>query len=110
MKGSKQTLGIHAWPAALPRNEWEPGLATHKAIPFEWIAGQWYRQKLMVKHEGGKAIISGKVWRVGDNEPADWTITMEDSTPNASGAPGLWGFSNDHEIYYDNIVVTGNKQ
>jgi len=28
---------------------------------------------------------------------------------NTNGAAGLWGFSNDLEIYYDNILVTPNE-
>ena len=36
-------------------------------------------------------------------------MRLEDPTPNRNGNPGLWGFSNDNEIYYDNIVVTDNK-
>ena len=39
----------------------------------------------------------------------NWTIEMEDPTPNTHGAAGLWGFSNDLEIYYDNIIVTPNE-
>jgi hypothetical protein len=109
LKGSKQTLGIHAWPAALPRNELESGLALHKTVAFAWKAGTWYRQKLMVRQQGDKAILSGKVWEVGREEPGDWTIVMEDTTPNVNGAPGFWGFSNDHEIYFDNIVVSENQ-
>lgn len=108
LKGSKQTVGIHSWPAALPRDETGPGLATHVAKAFPWKAGVWYRQKLTVTMEGGKAIARGKVWEASKPEPADWTIVLEDETPNQTGSPGVWGFSNFHEIFYDNIVVTGN--
>ena len=110
LKGSNQTLNLYGWGAAIPRNELVPGLATHAAMPFAWKAGVWYTQKLMVQQEGGKAIVKGKVWPKGEAEPKDWTIQLEDPTPNASGAAGLWGFSNDLEIYYDNIVVTPNQQ
>jgi hypothetical protein len=109
LKGSKQTLGLHSWPAALPRNEEEPGLATHKAIHFEWKADTWYRLKLSVQQDQDKAIARGKAWPVGEAEPKDWNIQLDDPTPNRNGSPGLWGFSNDHEIYYDNILVTGNS-
>ena len=109
LKGSDQTLNLYGWGAAIPRNELVPGLATHKAIPFNWKAGVWYTQKIMVQQENGKAIIKGKVWEKGQEEPADWTIDLEDPTPNTHGAAGLWGFSNDLEIYYDNIIVTPNK-
>ncbi len=106
LKGSNQTLGIHAWPAALPRVETEPGLVTHIAIPFEWKADAWYTLKLTVQQENGKALCLGKAWPKGQPEPAKWTLQLEDPTPNTHGSPGLWGFSNDHEIYYDNLVVT----
>jgi outer membrane protein assembly factor BamB len=109
LKGSKQTLGIHSWPAALPRDERAPGLATHAAILFPWKANTWYRQKLAVERSGDKTIAKGKVWEANQPEPSDWTITMEDPTPNATGAPGLWGFSNFQEIYYDNVVVSETK-
>ena len=89
LKGSKQTLGIHAWPAALPRNEVEEtNLALHKSIPFAWNAGAWYRLKLTVQHQEGKAVLSGKAWEVGKEEPKDWQIVLEDTTPNESGSPG----------------------
>ena len=109
LKGSKQTLGLYAWPAALPRNELLPGLATHKTIEFPWKAGTWYTLKLMVQQEEGKAVLRGKAWEKGKPEPQQWTIDLEDPTPNTHGAAGLWGFSNDHEIYYDNIIVTPNQ-
>ena len=108
LKGSDQTLNLYGWGAAIPRNELLPGLATHRAIPFPWKANVWYTQKIMVQQEPGKALIKGKIWEKGRPEPKDWTIELEDPTPNTHGAAGLWGFSNDHEIYYDNIVVTPN--
>jgi outer membrane protein assembly factor BamB len=109
LKGANQTLNLYGWPAAIPRNELVPGLATHAAIPFKWKAKAWYVEKIMVQQEGDKAIVKGKVWERGQPEPKDWTIQMEDPTPNTNGAAGLWGFSNDLEIYYDNIVVTPNE-
>jgi hypothetical protein len=109
LKGSKQTLGLHSWPAALPRDETAPGLATHSAIHFPWKADTWYRQKMTVTQEGGKAIVRGKVWEASAAEPSNWTITLEDPSPNLEGAPGLWGFSNFHEIYFDNVVVSEMK-
>src|SRR5262249_44206787 len=56
LKGSKQTLGLHAWPAALPRDERDSGLATHVAISFPWKANTWYRQKLTLTQQNGKTI------------------------------------------------------
>jgi hypothetical protein len=108
LKGSNQTLGLYGWGAALPRNELLPGRYTHKTIQFPWNAHQWYTLKLMVQQEQGKALLRGKAWPKGQNEPSQWTIELEDPTPNTHGAAGLWGFSNDKEIYYDNILVTPN--
>jgi hypothetical protein len=108
LKGANQTVNLYGWPAAIPRNELVPGLATHTAMKFPWKAHTWYVEKLMVQQEPGKAIVKGKVWEKGQPEPQNWTIEMEDPTPNTHGAAGLWGFSNDLEIYYDNIVVTSN--
>jgi hypothetical protein len=109
LKGANQTLNLYGWPAAIPRNELVPGLATHSAMPFKWKAKTWYTMKIMVQQEEGKALVKGKVWERDQSEPGDWTITMEDPTPNTHGAAGLWGFSNGLEIYYDNIIVTPNK-
>jgi len=109
LKGANQTLNLYGWPAAIPRNELVPGLATHAAMPFKWKAKSWYVLKIMVQQQEGKAIVKGKAWEKDQPEPQEWTIAMEDPTPNTHGAAGLWGFSNDLEIYYDNIIVTPNK-
>lgn len=109
LKGANQTLNLYGWPAAIPRNELVPGLATHAAMPFKWEAHKWYTLKIMVQQEEGKAIVKGKVWEKEQPEPQEWTISMEDPTPNTHGAAGLWGFSNGLEIYYDNIIVSPNK-
>ena len=109
LRGANQTLNLYGWPAAIPRNELVPGLATHSAMPFKWKAKTWYTLKITVQQEPGKAVLHGKVWERGQPEPEAWTISMEDPTPNTHGAAGLWGFSNDQEIYYDNIIVTPNN-
>ena len=108
LKGANQTLNLYGWPAAIPRNELVPGLATHAAMPFKWKAKTWYTLKIMVQQDQGKAVVKGKVWEKDQPEPKDWTLSMEDPTPNTHGAAGLWGFSNGLEIYYDNIIVTPN--
>jgi outer membrane protein assembly factor BamB len=109
LKGANQTLNLYAWPAAIPRNELVPGLAVHSAMPYKWKSHAWYTLKLTVREESGKAVAQGKVWEKGQPEPKDWTITLEDPTPNTHGAPGLWGFSDGLEIYYDNVVVSPNS-
>ena len=56
----------------------------------------------------GRGILQGKVWPRGDEEPDSWTIEAEDSVPNLSGSPGLFGSAKDAEIFLDNIKVTAN--
>jgi hypothetical protein len=101
LQGSTQTLNIHVWQYAMPDY-------TSKSIPFTWKKDTWYRLKLMVSQAGEKAVMKGKAWQADQPEPDKWMIELEDPNPNRNGNPGLWGFSNDHEIYYDNIVVTPN--
>ena len=87
-----------------------PDSARWKSIPFAWKKDTWYRLKLRVAQAGDKAILKGKAWQADQKEPDKWMIELEDPNPNRNGNPGLWGFSNDHEIFYDNIVVTPNEK
>jgi len=53
-------------------------------------------------------VILGKVWPRGSDEPADWSIRVEDATPIPSGSPGLIGYS-PADVYYDNVKVMVNE-
>ena len=64
--------------------------------------------KFMASVEGDKAVLRGKVWSKGEQEPAKWTAEMTDASPVVSGSPGLWGNATDAEIYLDNISVVKN--
>jgi outer membrane protein assembly factor BamB len=95
-----------------------------KAVPFEWKPNTWYTTKLNasvkeVKEEkevDGKkttvvkkiAVLQGKVWPRGTEEPKEWTITWEDEPGNVTGSPGLFGNAKDAEIFFDNVKVTQN--
>jgi outer membrane protein assembly factor BamB len=104
--GDHQRLQIHTWPSALPHS-------LNKTIPFQWSPNTWYRMKLRVEQEPGKAVVRGKVWKRDETEPEAWTIQLEDTLPNTHGNPGLFGHSQvtpyKSEIYYDNIEVIENK-
>jgi len=102
LRGPDQEMVLFVWPTAL----W---YSVHARAPLTWQANKFYRLKLRVEQAGDKAIAMGKVWPADGQEPADWAVKLEDPTPNRNGNPGLWGFSNENEIYYDNIVVTDNK-
>lgn len=102
--GNEQQLRISAWDA-VPRVAQE--------IDFAWEPNTWYQLKLTVQVEDGKAVVMGKAWKKGSEEPNDWTITLTDGNPNLSGPPGLYGSALGIQppkpgtaIYYDNVTVT----
>ena len=95
MMGNHQRLQIRSWAS---------DLRMAKTIDFQWDADVWYTMKMKVDTVNDKAIIKGKVWRTGEDEPQAWTITAEDPLPNRIGSPGLYGYS-PATIYYDNLKV-----
>ncbi len=95
MQGRHQRLQIRSWAS---------DLRMAKTIDFEWETDVWYTMKMMVEVIDDKALIRGKVWRTGEPEPAEWTITAEDPLPNREGSPGIYGYSAT-VIYYDNLKV-----
>jgi outer membrane protein assembly factor BamB len=106
--GNTQQLRIISWDA-LPRID--------RTISYPWKPEVWYRLKLTVEVQGGKAIARGKVWPRDQEEPKEWTVTVEDPTPNTEGAPCLYGLSTGiqgprspgTEIWYTNVKLTPNK-
>jgi outer membrane protein assembly factor BamB len=105
--GNTQQLRLISWDA-LPRID--------HSIAFEWKPDVWYRMKLTVEVQGGKAIARGKVWPRDRPEPKEWTLTVEDPTPNREGSPALYGNSTGIQekmpgttVFYTNVKVTPNK-
>jgi hypothetical protein len=80
-----------------------------KTIPFEWKPDVWYTIKFRAANEEGKAVLRGKVWERGATEPEEWAIVAEDSAPNRTGSPGLYGNATNGEIFLDNVTVTPNN-
>jgi outer membrane protein assembly factor BamB len=98
--GNSQKLDIEPW---------QPETRRTASLPFAWNKDTWYRMKLQVENlPDGKMRVRGKVWPVGENEPAAWTIERVDPIPNRQGAPGLFGNA-PAEIYFDNLKVYPNK-
>ncbi len=95
MQGRQQRLQIRSWAS---------DLRMAKTIPFSWETDVWYTMKMKVEINDDKALIYGKVWRTGDDEPNEWTIKTEDPLPNREGSPGIYAYSVS-EIYYDNLKV-----
>ena len=78
---------------------------------FDWEPKTWYRVKLTVQGD----LVQGKVWKRGDAEPANWTVTYKDPSPNPEGAAALYGYvpnitdtTPGSEIFYDNVSITPN--
>ncbi|HEX5890003.1 MAG TPA: PQQ-binding-like beta-propeller repeat protein [Pyrinomonadaceae bacterium] len=88
---------------------WQPETKRTVAIPYAWKPDTWYRLKLQVENTAeGKTRARGKVWAVGEAEPAAWMIERIDPIPNRQGAPGIFG-NGLAELYFDNIKVYANK-
>lgn len=87
---------------------WASELRLEKSVPFAWEPDVWYTMKFRIDQQGDKALLRGKVWRRGEPEPQEWTITAEDPQPVRHGSPGIYGYSA-AEIYYDNLQVTVNQ-
>lgn len=93
-------------------DNWESERRMMRQFPFAWQQGIWYTLKARVDYEkdakgGQKGVIRAKVWKRGEAEPAEWTVTVEDPLPPDSGSPGLYGFV-PVDAYFDNVSVTAN--
>jgi outer membrane protein assembly factor BamB len=106
--GNSGKLRLASW-EALPRVD--------RTIPYKLEPGQWYRLKLAVESTGKTSTAKGKIWKRGEQEPSDWTISVDDPRPNNEGAPALYGYVTGipeggagTEIYYDNVKITPHKK
>ncbi|MGY8767526.1 MAG: outer membrane protein assembly factor BamB family protein [Pirellulales bacterium] len=99
LNGNEQTLQIRSWVTQL---------RMAKSVEFKWDADAWYHLKFQASNEDGKAILRGKIWKKDEKEPDAWTIEAEDTVPNTSGSPGLFGAAKVAELYLDNIEVKSN--
>ena len=98
--GNHQTLNLEPW---------QPETTRSVLVPFAWKPETWYRLKLEVANlPDGKTRARGKVWAVGETEPAEWMIQRIDPIPNKQGAPGIFGNAL-AELYFDNIKVYANR-
>ena len=94
---------------------WDPMPRLRKDIDFDWKADAWYSMKLSVHIQSGRAMVRGKVWPRGTEEPEKWTIEMEDPYPNGAGSPGLYAYSvaitsksAGTSVYFDNVSIMAN--
>ena len=97
MAGIQQRLEIRSWGSELRMMQRQD---------FLWDTETWYTMKLRVDIESEeKATVRGKVWKRAEQEPEEWTFTVDDPLPITSGAPGLYGFT-PVEGYFDNVLIT----
>ncbi len=99
LQGIDQELEIRSWTATE---------RMRVSIDFAWDMDTWYIMKLRVDQVGEIARVRGKVWKKGEPEPSDWTITAEDPHPVKRGAPGLQAYS-PASFYFDNVSITPNQ-
>jgi outer membrane protein assembly factor BamB len=98
--GNAQKLELHPWQAADEMTV---------RVPFEWAPNTWYRMKLRVDNQkDGTARVRGKVWPVGQPEPAAWTIEKVDRIPHVKGSPGVYG-DGISDVMFDNLRVYRNQ-
>ncbi|MCA9079760.1 MAG: pyrrolo-quinoline quinone, partial [Planctomycetaceae bacterium] len=101
MMGASQKLQIRSWTPQLNRFSVD--------VPFTWEPETWYTMKFETSTSGGRAVLRGKVWKKGEAEPEEWTVTGEDELGNTQGSPGFFGNAKDAEIFYDNLTITPNQ-
>ncbi len=88
---------------------WEPEIHRSVMVPFEWKADAWYHLKLRVENmPDGKVRARGKVWAVGQPEPAAWMIEKIDPIGNHKGAPGIF-VDAEFGAFFDNLKLTANQ-
>ncbi len=99
LMGNHQRLQVRSWASEL---------AFSQTVDFKWEPDVWYRMKLRVDVLPDKSVARGKVWRKGETEPAEWTISYDDKGRIPAGAPGIYGDS-PVDIDYDNLMVVVNQ-
>lgn len=108
--GTKQKLSLGSW---------ESRRRVESSMNFTCKPGVWYSFILKVTQEGDKALCYGKVWQKGTPEPTDWTVKLEDPSPNRNGAPAIYAYATaiptsgkgeGTEAYFDNVKVVPNDK
>jgi outer membrane protein assembly factor BamB len=106
---SGYTLGIRPGGKSLSIYSWAShDYRTQKAIDFDPKIGAWYRLKLRVDQQDGKALVRGKYWLRDQAEPDGWSLEMTDDQPQKSGSPGVFGNAQTAPFYLDNLSVVAN--
>jgi hypothetical protein len=77
-------------------------------VPFEWKSGTWTRLKLLLtKAADNKMKLQGKAWADGQQEPRDWTISVEINQPPKPGKASIWATPySGTPVQFDDLSVT----
>jgi outer membrane protein assembly factor BamB len=100
---------------------WEPRPRVNVVVEYDWKPDTWYTARLVVEQKEKSAVIRGKVWKKGEAEPANWTVSFEDPYPTRHGAAGLYGYIPNvqemdgkavpgSELFFDNLSITTNAK
>ncbi|MFC1762581.1 PQQ-binding-like beta-propeller repeat protein, partial [Planctomycetota bacterium] len=94
---------------------WSPVPRIIKEIEFPWEGDSWYSAKLSVDLQDHEGVVRAKVWPRGTAEPSNWTLALQDPSPNPAGSPGLYAYSvgitsksKGTEVLFDNVAITPN--
>ncbi len=98
LQGNYRRLYVYSWIS-------EDRMA--QKIDFDWDPGVWYTMKLQVDPGPESTAVRVRVWRRGDAEPADWTLTIDDPLRIQRGSPGLSGNATT-PLYFDNLEIKAN--
>jgi len=105
---SGYTLDLMGAAQKLQLRDWAAELRIKQEAPLTFEPDRWYKLKLSVDIQGGRAIVRGKAWPADQAEPEAWAVTAEDPHPITAGSPGLIGYS-PVDLYYDNLKLTRNE-
>ena len=79
-----------------------------ESVPFTVKPNTWYRLKTKVEtNPDGSGTVMAKAWPRAENEPSDWTLSVDLGYCHPKGAPGIYGFTPQSlkTVFIDNIAI-----
>ena len=95
LDGNRSQLKVQSWP---------PHLRMAKKVKHRVDPDVWYTLRMKVNASEDKAVVLGKVWKTGEEEPAEWTMEQTDPHSNLTGSPGVYIYAQ-ADCYFDNVKV-----
>lgn len=89
----------------------EPLQETPDPIAGGWQAGVPYRVRFQCQQNGTMTAMRAKVWPVDGEEPDEWSVSVEDGTPElqdyaASYAVDVYNYAGTGSVWVDDIVIS----